>query len=165
MSHSPTISVKRLRHIVGGLASAFVRRNNDVGGQWALGLLYRDAPADQRVQLNLLEHTAIPSTNITQLVVQNYGEFLRRAAIKKGVPLEELAQARVELSFDVDLKIPGEGWMVVGEVFLCTVTLTMKDGRIAATQRIGRCLRYEKGRFRGRTPGNDSILESLQNGV
>ena len=159
------ISLKKLRHIGGGLASAFVRRNNDVGGQWALGLLYRDAPVDQRVTLSLLEHTAIPSTNITQLVVQNYSEFLRRAVIKKGVPLEELAEAKVELSFDVDLKIPGEGWMVVGEVFLCTVTLTLKDGRIASTQRMGRCLRYEKGRFRGRTPGNASILESLQNGV
>lgn len=165
MSYSPTISVKRLRHIAGGLADAFFHRNNDVGGQWALGLLYREAPADQRVELNLLDHTTIPPTNIARLVARNYSEFLRRAVIKKGVPLEELAEAKVELSFDVDLKIPGEGWMVVGEVFLCTVTLTLKDGRIASAQRMGRCLRYEKGRFRGRTQGNASILESLQNGV
>ncbi|USX19918.1 hypothetical protein NHH82_29495 [Oxalobacteraceae bacterium OTU3REALA1] len=159
------ISLKKLRHIAGGLASAFVRRNNDVGGQWALGLLYRDAPADQRVTLNLFEHTAIPSTNITQSVARNYGEFLRRAAIKKGVPLAELAEAKVELNFDAHMKIPGEGWVVVGDVFLCTVTLTLKDGRIASTQRMGRCLRYEKGQFGGRTPGNDSILESLRSGV
>nr|WP_315212258.1 hypothetical protein [uncultured Duganella sp.] len=164
MSLPPTISLKKLRHIAGGLASAFVRRNNDVGGQWALGLLYREATADQRVQLNLLAHTSIPSTTIAQLVARNYGGFLRRAAIKKDVPPEELAEAKVELNFDTDLKIPGEGWMVVGEVFLCTVTLTLKDGRVASTQRMGRCLRYEKGRFGGRTPGNDSILESLRSG-
>ncbi|USX13581.1 hypothetical protein NHH88_28680 [Oxalobacteraceae bacterium OTU3CAMAD1] len=160
----PIISLKKLRHIAGGLAGSFVRRNNDVGGQWALGLLYRDAPQDQRVQLNLLEHTTIPSTNIARQVARNYGEFLRRAAIKKDVPLEELAEAKVELSFDADLHIPGEGWVVVGDVFLCTVTLTLKDSRIASTQRMGRCLRYEKGQFGGRKPGNDSIIESLRSG-
>lgn len=164
MSLPPTISLKKLRHIAGGLASAFVRRNNDVGSQWALGLLYREAPADQRVKLDLLEHTAIPPANITKLVARNYKEFLRHAAIKKGVPLEELAKAKVELSFNADLRIPGEEWVVVGDVFLCTVTLTLKDGRIASTQRMGRCLRYEKGQFGGRTPGNDSILESLRSG-
>lgn len=158
------ISLKKLRHIAGGIASSFVHRNNDVGGQWALGLLYREAPADQRVQLDLLQHTAIPSTNITQLVARNYGEFLRRAAIKMGVQLEELAEAKVGLSFNADLRIPGEGWVVVGDVFLCTVTLTLKDGRLASTQRVGRCLRYEKGQFGGRTPGNDSVLESLRSG-
>ena len=160
----PMISLKKLRHIAGGTASSFMRRNNDVGGQWALGLLYRDAPADQRVQLNLLDHTTIPSTNIARQVARNYGEFLRRAAINKGVPLEALADAKVELNFNADLQIPVAGWEAIGDAFLCAVTLTLLDGRLASTQRAGRCLRYEKGKFGGRTPGNDSILESLRSG-
>ena len=165
MSLPPTTSLKKLRHIAGGLASAFVRRNNDVGGQWALGLLYRDAPEDQRMRLNLLDHTTVPATNIVRLVARNYGEFLRRAALKQGVPLEELAEAKVELRFNADVRIPGEGCVFVGDAYLCTVTLTLRDGRTAAAQRAGRCLRYEKGRFRGRTPGDDTILESLQNDI
>ncbi|SEN61663.1 hypothetical protein SAMN05428959_102625 [Duganella sp. CF517] len=164
MSDAPTISVKRLRHVAGGLASAFFHRNNDVGGQWALGLLYRDAPADLRVQLNLLDHTTIPPTDIARLVARNYAEFLRRAALKKDIPLNELAEAKVELSFDADVQVPGKGWEFVGDPFICTVTLTLKDGRLASTQRLGLCLRYEKGRFPGRTPGDDSILESLRSG-
>lgn len=161
MSVPPTPCRKKLRHIAAGLASSFIHRNNDVGGHWALGLLYRDAPADQRVQLNLLDHTTIPPTNIAQLVARNYSEFLRRAALKKGVQLDELAEAKVEISFNADVRIPAEGSGFVGEAFLCTVTLTLKDGRLASTQRVGRCLRYEKGRFGGRTPGSDSIIESL----
>ncbi|USX26126.1 hypothetical protein NHH73_26775 [Oxalobacteraceae bacterium OTU3CINTB1] len=161
MSHSPTISLKRLRHIADGMASSFIHRNNDVGGQWALGLLYRDAPADHRVQLNLLEHTTSPPTNIAHLVARNYGEFLRRAAIKKDMPLASLEEAKVELIFNADLRMPGVGWAAIGEPFVCTITLTLKDGRTAAKQAVGRCQRYEKGRFDGRTPGNDSILESL----
>lgn len=164
MSHSPTISVKRLRHIAGGLASAFFHRNNDVGGQWALGLLYREAPADQRVELNLLDHTTIPPTNIARLVARNYAEFLRRAALKKDIPLNELEEAKIELTFNADVQAPSKGWEFVGDPFICTVTLMLKDGRLASTQRLGLCLRYEKGRFRGRTPGNDSILESLLSG-
>jgi len=162
VSIAPTISLKKLRHVAAGTMSSFVHRNNDVGGQWALGLLYRDAPTDQCVRLDLLSRTAMPLTSITQIVARNYGEFLRRATIKKGVPLEELAAAKVGLRFNADVRIPGEGWEVVGQPFLCTVTLTLKDGRTATAQRAGRCLRYEKGLFGGRTPGNDSMLESLQ---
>lgn len=162
MSIAP-LSLKKLRHIAAGTVSSFVCRNNDVGGQWALGLLYRDAPQDQLMQLNLLDRTAMPPTGVTQAVARNYGEFLRRAASRQGVPLDAFAAARVALRFNADLEIPGEGWEVVGDPFLCTVTLTLKDGRAATAQRTGRCLRYEKGLFGGRTPGNDSILESLQN--
>jgi hypothetical protein len=161
MSIPPAISLKKLRHVAAGTVSSFVRRNNDVGGQWALGLLYRDAPADQCMRLDLLARTAVPLTSITQMVARNYGEFLRRATIKKGVPLEKLAAAKVELRFNADVRIPGEGWDVVGEPFLCTVTLTLKDDRTATAQRAGRCLRYEKGLFGGRASGNDSMLESL----
>lgn len=124
MSLPPPTSLKKLRHIAAGIASSFIRRNNDVGGQWALGLLYRDAPEDQRMRLNLLDHTTVPSTNIVRLVARNYGEFLRRAALKQGVPLEELAEAKVELRFNADVRIPGEGCVFVGDAYLCTVTLT-----------------------------------------
>ena len=109
----------------------------------------------------MLDHTSIPPTNIAQLVARNYGEFLRRAAIKKDMPLASLEEAKVELIFNADLRMPGVGWAAIGEPFVCTITLTLKDGRLASTQRVGRCQRYKKGRFGGRTPGNDSILESL----
>ncbi|HEX8404641.1 MAG TPA: hypothetical protein VF670_08485 [Duganella sp.] len=155
------VSLKKLRHIAGGLAGSFTHRNNDVSGQWALGLLYLEAPADLRVQLNLLDHTAMPSTRIAEQVARNYGAFLRRAAIKKGVRFEELADAKVDLSFNTAPPLSGIAGIFVGDPFLCKVTLTLYDGRIACAEGVGRCRRHEKGRYLGRVPGGDALLESM----
>lgn len=156
------ISLRKLRHIAGGLNDSFIHRNNDVGGQWALGLLYLEAPADLRVQLDLLEHTALPPTKIAEQVARNYGAFLLRAAIKKGVRMEELAAASMEVRFNVsDAQLPEAPGIFVGDPFVCTVTLVLQDGRIACAKRPGRCRRHEKGRYAGRVPGDNVLLESM----
>lgn len=155
-------SLRKLRHVAGGLADSFIHRNNDVGGQWALGLLYREAPADLRVQLDLLENTALPPTRIAQNVARNYGAFLLRAAAKQGARLDELANATVDIRFNVsDAQLPAAPGIFVGDPFVCTVTLVLQDGRIACAKRPGRCRRHEKGRYSGRVPGDDVLLDSM----
>ena len=156
-------SLGKLKHVAGGIVDSFIHRNNDVGGHWALGLLYRDAPADLCVRLDLLETRAAPSNRIAAIVARNYGQFLRQAALKQGIPFDELAEAHVEVRFNANLQLPGVGWEYIGDPFLCQVTLQSKKGQTATKQGVGRCLRYEKGRFGGRTPGDDSILASLEN--
>ncbi|HWW70105.1 MAG TPA: hypothetical protein VN089_09205 [Duganella sp.] len=155
-------SLKKLRHVAGGVVGSFTHRNNDVGGQWALGLLYRDAPENRHVMLDLMAFDAVPSTGIARTVARNYGQFLRRAAIRHGMSPDELAAARVEVWFNADLQLSWGG-DYIGDPFKCVVTLTLKTGQMVAQQSVGRCLRYEQGKFGGRTPGNDAILESLQN--
>lgn len=156
------ISLKKFRHIAGGLADSFLHRNNDVGGQWALGLLYLEAPADLRVQLDLLEHTALPSTRIAEQVARNYSAFLLRAGSRKGVGLDELANATVDIRFNVsESQLPAVGGIFVGDPFLCTVTLVLHDGRLASARREGRCRRHEKGRYAGRVPGGEALFESM----
>jgi hypothetical protein len=156
------ISLRRLRHVAGGLNDSFIHRNNDVGGQWALGLLYLEAPADLRVRLDLLEHTALPRTRIAEHVARSYGAFLLRAAIKKGIRLDELAIATIELRFNVsDAQLPAAPGIFVGDPFVCTVTLVLHDGRMASAKRPGRCRRHEKGRYAGRVPGDNVLLESM----
>lgn len=155
------VSVKKLRHVAAGLLASFICRNNDFAGYWAPGLLYRECGPDLRVRLNLLEPGAASSRGIATAVAGNYAEFLRRALLKHGLRLEQLAHADVELRFDADIALndAGRGW--IGEPFVCAVTLAARDGRTASAQGIGRCARYQQGRFAGRAHSGDAALELL----
>lgn len=155
------VSVKKLRHVAAGLLASFICRNNDFAGYWAPGLLYRECGADLRVRLNLLEPGVVPSPGIATAVAREYAEFLRRALVKHGLRVEQLAQADVELRFDADVALDDAGSGCIGEPFVCTVTLTAKDGRAALAQGIRRCARYQQGRFSGRAHSDGAALELL----
>jgi GNAT superfamily N-acetyltransferase len=153
--------MKRLRHVAAGVLGSFMCRNNDVAGYWAPGLLYRACGAEVRMRFNLLEPGAACATDIATVVARNYAEFLRRALIKQGLRLEQLAQADIELWFDADVAPDdaGRGW--IGDPFLCTVTIALKDGKAASAQCIRRCARYTPGRFSRRAGSSDAALERL----
>lgn len=157
------ISRKKLRHVAAGLLASFISRNNDLAGYWAPGLLYRECGADLCVRLNLLAPGAAPSPRIATAAARQYAEFLRRALIRHGLQLEQLAHAEIELRFDADIALNdvGRGW--IGEPFVCTVTLTAQDGRAARAQGIRRCARYEPGRFTGRAHSGGPAFEPLLN--
>lgn len=138
------------------MTTFFVGRNNDLGGYWALGLLYRDAPADLVVQLRLADGTASPSTPATMAATRNYAVFLRRALLKKGIAWDELAEANVEIRFTA---LPEQHFR--GDLFTCTVTLASHAGRHATATIQGHCRRYEAGRFTARGGSDASVIASL----
>jgi hypothetical protein len=142
-----------LRHVAAGLLQSFVSRNNDLGGYWAPGVLYIDADATcQTVRLNLLDGTAAPLTTNTAQAARNYSEFLRRALLKKQVSLSELAEAQVDIAFNVAPELCDPPYTSVGEPFICTVTLRAKGGTSASIAGAGRCQRNRPGYFSQRAP-------------
>jgi hypothetical protein len=143
------ISMAVLKHIAGGILGSFVSRNNDVGGYWALGILYADATdSNDVVRLSLLEPSAIPPTPNVQLVAENYAEFLHRALIRKGVAREDLAEVNVEVQFNAAEELgSGRYFYSSGEIFVCTVTIKSKLEQVASMKTLGRCRKYVPGAF------------------
>ncbi|OEZ99921.1 hypothetical protein [Duganella sp. HH101] len=149
---------KKLKHAAAGLATSFVSRNNDVGGYWAPGLLYRDAAAGLAVQLRLTDRTAAPATPAAMLVMRNYAEFLRRALRKHGVDWEELALATVDVRFNAPHTGPR---LACGEPFTCTVSLASKADSAVSASATSYCQRYEAGRYTARGGSDASVIAAL----
>lgn len=149
---------KKLKHAAAGLAGSFVSRNNDVGGYWAPGLLYRDAAAGLAVQLRLTDRTATPSTAAAMLVTRNYAEFLQHALRKHGVDWEDLALATVEVRFNATHAGPR---LACGEPFTCSVSLASKTDSVVTATATSYCQRYETGRFTARGGSDASVIASL----
>ncbi|HEX8611968.1 MAG TPA: hypothetical protein VF800_11835 [Telluria sp.] len=143
--------LKTFNHVAAGLLQSFVSRNNDVGGFWALGVLYREVSAsDGGVLLNLLDGAAAPSTPGAAIVASNYAVFLRRALLAKGIGLEELEEASVLVQFNTALADRPVDVQCQGDPFVCTVTLRSVHGKEAVMRAAGRCLRGMPEQFSGR---------------
>ncbi|MDM5181657.1 hypothetical protein PO883_31245, partial [Massilia sp. DJPM01] len=140
-----------LKHVAAGVSQSFVGRNNDVGGYWALGELYKEASApDYAFLLQLLDGVAIPSTRGASQVAKNDAAFLQRALVNKGIALAELAQASVYIQFNADLPVAALPVQCGGDPFVCTVTLRTVQGKLAVAKAFGHCLRNRWGMFCGR---------------
>ncbi|ATQ74558.1 hypothetical protein CR152_08525 [Massilia violaceinigra] len=143
--------LKTFNHVAAGVSQSFISRNNDVGGYWALGELYKDASApDDAVQLQLLDGVAIPSTRSVCQVAKNYAVFLQRALADKGIASDELADANVCIQFNAEAPEGAISMEYQGDPFVCTVTLRTAQGKVAVAKAYGRCLRNRWGMFAGR---------------
>jgi len=131
---------KRMNHVAAGLLGAFYSRCNELNGFWALGMLYKEVQSEPyRVTLDLLAETATPRGPNAILIATRYGEFLRRALLKKDLRAEDLTEATVTVQFKA--KIPPMRFQPhwVGDAFTCTVTLQRSDTKATYTVN-GKCM-------------------------
>lgn len=144
-------TLKTLNHVAAGLLQAFLGRNNDVGGFWAFGVLYGETRApDYSLHLNLLDASAAPSTPSSTVVAGNYAAFLQRALHAKGIDLDEIEEARVDVRFNTALPDRPIHRDYHGDPFVCTVTLRSIEGKQAVMTAVGRCWRKAWGQSSGR---------------
>ena len=132
--------IGKLRHAAAGLLGAFIGRDNDLRGHWALGPLHARAhPVCKTVELRLLDASAFPGAEECRTVSRRFAERLERALAALGLAREELARADILLAFDV---VPDRALqrLSAGNPFLCTVTLALRDGRLACYRAYGHCL-------------------------
>lgn len=131
----------RLRHVAAGLRDAFISRNNDLQGDWALGPLYAHADAATKtVVLHLLDGRAMPPSLPADAVARKYTAYVRHALEKLGLADGDVVRAEVALAFDVVPDMPLQRSGALGQPFLLTVTLALGDGRQASYRRYGFCL-------------------------
>lgn len=143
--------LKTLNHVAAGLLQCFVGRNNDVGGLWALGVLYDEARAPHySLHLNMLDASAVPSTPTSARVAGTFAVFSQRALDAKGIGLDELEEARVDVQFKTALQDRPIHRKYQGDPFVCTVTLRSVQGKQAVMTDVGRCVRKALGVSSGR---------------
>lgn len=151
----------KLHHVAAGLRDAFVARENDVRGSWALGILYALAdPESNTVVLRLLDGQAVPASPDADALARKYGDHVRAALAKLALPLERMAAAEVRIAFDAAPPANLQRFGAVGDPYRLTVAFALRDGREAAFTRYGFCLpeppyRFAKRACHGVAPGSE----------
>ena len=134
------ISRRKLNHLSAGLLDTFISRYNDYEGYWAFGVLYREAQVSaNRIELDLLAGTAQPEAPAGCSVARTYAQYLRQAAAKLGVGLDELESAMIGIEFGLPPVPRDPNLFQVGEPFTCTLRLVTRDGRNASRHKLSHC--------------------------
>jgi hypothetical protein len=87
---------RRLRRVAHDLLAGFVGRNNDADGYWALGRLYRKAPA---VRFELVDGTAEPPSAVAQRIVPQLRALIVRILAPYGVDPSRVRRAVIRIEF------------------------------------------------------------------
>lgn len=140
----------RLKHVAAGLIDTFISRYNDVGGHWALGLLYRDVSASpQTLELNLLDRTAHPAGDCAAVVVERYAIYLCAALKKqKNLAWDDLTLATITVQFNAPSPDPDFHYQCGGDPLVATVRLQSKLGLDVSRTAFTRCFPYQTHLFK-----------------
>ena len=131
-----------LNGVAAGLADSFIGRNNDIGGYWAMGLLYRLVlpSGEDRVVLDLLSTDANLGSTVCRTAASTYAAHLQRLLGAFEVPSELVSSATVCAQFGLEspehARTPKR---TAGDPFLCTVVLTDSRTREHVARRAGWC--------------------------
>ncbi len=141
---------RELRGVASGLADAFVSRNNDVDGYWALGKLYKHAQeaGAPEIRLALSDHLVEPPAPEFGKMLQRYRKLLADHLAAQGLPAEWLAHADIRVVFRDSA--PSKG------AFECVVTLVDDLGHAHDSRRDGVCRAHDPAREMKRSEGNPS---------
>jgi hypothetical protein len=149
---------RNLQDVAAGMLGAFVSRNNDIDGYWALGMLCADhRNGSGATQLRLHERCALPVTPSAGLMVARFADRLGVMLAHHGFVPADLAAATIAVEFDIEANIPPGRWPLSGKPFRCTVVLTDRPGRSFIASDIGRCAQHNAGaQRRSARAGNSS---------
>lgn len=148
----------RLKNIAGGLCGAFVSRNNDLYGYWALGKLRLLAEQHSRktVLLDFLTQSMEPASPEFSTVLVRYSRLLEKLIKISRVRTEEITAASIVIDF-----APAP-WLrpryidpECGDQFVLTVTIEA-DGRMPGiVRRASYCRPHDPDKERRSTRCSD----------
>lgn len=146
----------RLTNISAGLCGAFVSRNNDVGGYWAIGKLrlLAEQCSQRTASLDVLSRMMQPPSSEFAQLLMDYHCLLQKLAHRSGICLKEITAAHIAVDF---LPQPWPRAIYYkpqwGQQFLLTVTVCA-DGRADGISRhAGYCRPHDPNRERRRSAG------------
>lgn len=92
----------QLLEIASGLLGSFVSRNNDVGGYWALGVLYRQAQEQGRTQVEVPIWPLNDSLDdaLIESLAEKYRQMFLSLMARQQLPLSWLRSAVFSLEFE-----------------------------------------------------------------
>ena len=140
-------SFRQLKGVLNSLLGIFMSRNNDIGGYWGPGVLYRETlSSEKRVKLDLLVGAATPGTALAKSASAQLAERLDQLLRKEKSSISQLSRAEIEVEFEKSGVGPVPAWAWRGEPFLCTVTLADGRGHLYSSSEIGRCEPHDPAR-------------------
>ena len=113
---------RRLKGIAYALAKKFVSRNSNIGGYWALGIIYS---CTDKIVIDFLQGTAEPNVQGIGELCLTYRQFLENQLTANELTVENIKKAEITLCFNqkVEPEHALRKW-TWGEPFTCTVDIT-----------------------------------------
>lgn len=133
---------KQLKGLAAGICGSFISRNNDINGYWAVGRLYSNAVDNdlEKVELDLKNRKCVPNTELANLVLTRYNEYMFTQLKKMGLKQSQITSATIGVEFNLAADqqvVPAK--LTWGEPFCCTVTLTDDLGNVWQDKSISWC--------------------------
>lgn len=93
---------KKLKGIAYGIANTFCSRNNDIGGYWAIGILYKAAIKhnSHSFSIDLVNHRCEYSGDGFNAMVKAYCNYMDYLAVRSGLAVSNIESANIDLVFD-----------------------------------------------------------------
>ena len=137
---------RRLDSVAYGVSHAFVARDNDVDGWWALGLILAGfPPGDPDLRIDLLTGEAIPEPEADNLHALGpaWSSYLFWSIERHGVPRSAVRSATLDVSFDRTVGIQSHipDLAVRDHPFRCVVAIGDDRGLVHTSQIEGQCAR------------------------
>jgi hypothetical protein len=131
------------RRAVYGVLGSFLSRNNDVGGYWGIGVLYRHAQEhrSRSVKIDLLAGQMVPQGQQFDKMLDTYGRLLTAQFKRCEHPEQWLRTARIYLEFDTTADIADvfEATATDGSPYICIAQIVCSQGQRYTVQTRGRC--------------------------
>ena len=140
-----------IKDITYALCQTFNSRNNDFGGYWGVGVLYRHAVncGVDEVSIDLLSQKVAPANKRLTEIAQYYGDYIHDRAMRFYLPQGWITSARIRLRFNCD-----EGAKAYrggcGDPYVFDVTLRAKSGFSCMSSTTGYCWPHDAQRERRR---------------
>lgn len=147
---------KRLKVVAGNVLDFFISRNNDIGGYWALGVLYRFAANHQirTINLDLLRLTITPEHPELARCLDYPAMLFERVIINNGLTMSVVNQALIRIEFNVayDAKLHKASYGY-GDPFRCQLMVKDDQGNSRSVTIGGRCAPHSPSREHRSTRG------------
>jgi len=142
---------RRLKSVAHGLLGAFSGRYNDIGGYWALGLLYKSAVEMNApsVSIGIKGLGCEPATLMTWNLSSKYGAYLRRLCSSEKLPPEWIAKGSIWIEFNTSALDHPFFWTGSGgEPFLVVVDIEDDRGKHHTARGVDNCWQHDPNKER-----------------
>jgi len=143
---------KEIKGILHSFSSSFKSRNNDIGGYWGLGKLYKHAAAHNKniLLIDVLEHEISPPEKNFTPFIKAYYDIIKKHFLAQGLSWDWLKQVTIVLEFKKEevTQMTVESTVVgyLGDPFFCKIIFVVDLGRIRSTEFYGRCRQHNATR-------------------
>lgn len=134
-------SRKEFRGVANDMVTSFVSRNNDVGGYWGMGQLYKHARAcrTNTLAINMIDGSMKPYSPLFGERIGFFVNRLRGHLHSRNMPESWMHTAKMYVSFYSDEPRGGVFARRTDDVFICVFEISSSGGRTYTATRRGRC--------------------------